>query len=40
MTKHFDIQLTPADRKRLLRAYRTAKNHLQRRSAHVLILLD
>jgi hypothetical protein len=40
MTKPFDIQLTPADRKKLLHAYRTAKDYLQRVCAHVLLLLD
>jgi hypothetical protein len=40
MVRPFDIQLTPADRKKLLHAYRTAKTHLQRLRAHVLLLLD
>jgi hypothetical protein len=39
MTKPFDIQLTAAGRKKLLHAYRTAKDHLQRLRAHVLLLL-
>jgi hypothetical protein len=40
MTRPFDIQLTPADRKKLLHAYRTAKDYLQRLRVHVLLLLD
>jgi hypothetical protein len=39
MTRPFDIQLTPADRKKLLHAYRTAKDYLQRIRAHILLLL-
>jgi hypothetical protein len=40
MTRPFDIPLTPANRKKLLHAYRTAKDYLQRLRAHVLFLLD
>jgi hypothetical protein len=40
MTMPFDIQLTAADRRKLLHSYRAAKNHPQRLRAHVLLLLD
>jgi hypothetical protein len=40
MTKPFDIRLTPADRKKLLHAYRTATDYLQRVRVHALLLLD
>jgi hypothetical protein len=40
MTKPFNIQLTAADRKKLLHAYRTAKDYLQRLHVHMLLLLD
>jgi hypothetical protein len=39
MTKPFDIQLTAADRKKLLRAFRRAQDHLQLVQAHILLLL-
>jgi hypothetical protein len=40
MARPFDIQLTPADHKKLLHAYRAAKTQLQRLRAHVLLLLN
>jgi hypothetical protein len=40
MTRPFDIQLAPAELTKLLHAYRTAKNYLQRLHVHVLLLLD
>ena len=40
MTKPFDIRLTPADRKKLLHAYRTATSYHQRLRVHILLLLD
>jgi hypothetical protein len=39
MTMPFDIQLTAADRKKLLHAYRTATDYLQRVRVHVLLML-
>jgi hypothetical protein len=40
MIRPFDIQLTSADRKKLLHAYRTAKDYLQRVRVHALLVLD
>jgi hypothetical protein len=40
MARPFSIRLTPADRKKLLHAYRSAESHRHRLRAQILLLLD